>query len=98
MAITRIFRVRIVGAQRAEFEEKFSSVSIRFVNAAKGLIAVTIHKPTRWAPDEYSMISHWQDEASLETFVGKEWNRPKIPQGMEKLIEECWVHHYVSWA
>jgi heme-degrading monooxygenase HmoA len=97
MHITRIFRVRIAAAGREEFEAKFSSISIRFVNQAKGFISVSIHKPTRWAPDEYAMISQWEDEAALAAFVGEEWNRPKIPHGMESFVEECWVHHYGSW-
>lgn len=88
--------MRIVAARREAFEAKFSSISIPFVYA-EGSISVGILKPTRWAPDEYAMISKWEDEAALVAFVGEEWNRPKIPHGMENLVEDCWVHHYGSW-
>lgn len=98
MPITRIFRVQIDATQRVVFEEKFASISVSFVNAAQGLISVTIYKPTIWAPDEYSMISAWQDEKALQKFAGDDWSRAKIPHGMETFIKECWVHHYVSWS
>jgi len=60
-------------------------------------MSVSIYKPTQWAPDEYAMISHWKDRAAVQAFAGAEWNRAKIPHGMEHLIEECWVHHYEVW-
>jgi heme oxygenase (mycobilin-producing) len=97
MAITRIFRVQIVPELRHEFEEKFSTISVHAVDEANGFLAVSILKPTKWAPDEYAMISHWQDEAALKAFAGDNWNRPVIPHGMEKFVAECWVHHYDSW-
>jgi len=43
---------------REEFEERFTSISINAVNNAKGSIAVTMGMPTKWSPNEYSMISH----------------------------------------
>jgi heme oxygenase (mycobilin-producing) len=98
MKITRIFRVRIAPARREEFETKFTSISMPSVTQAKGVISVSIHKPTKWAPDEYAMFSQWEDEAALAAFAGEDWSRPKIPRGMESLVEECWVHHYRSWS
>jgi len=98
MPITRIFRVRIVADSRQEFEEKFASVSVHAVNEAPGFISVSIFKPTKWAPDEYAMITQWKNEESLKAFAGEEWNQAVIPPGMEKFVVECWVHHYESWA
>ena len=97
MAITRIFRVRIVPELREEFEEKFSSVSIRAVNEAQGFLSVTILKPTKWAPDDYSMVSQWENEVALRGFAGEQWVYAVIPPGMEKFVIEYWVHHYKSW-
>jgi heme oxygenase (mycobilin-producing) len=70
MAITRIFRVRITPELRAEFEEKFASISVSAVNHAPGAVSVTIHKPTKWAPYEYSIISQWESEEALKSFAG----------------------------
>jgi heme oxygenase (mycobilin-producing) len=98
MAITRIFRVRITPELRAEFEEKFASISVSAVNHALGAVSVTIHKPTKWAPYEYSMISQWESEEALKSFAGAKWSDAYIPLGMEKFVVECWVHHYESWS
>ena len=94
--ITRIFRVRINPALREEFEAKFASASIQAVQNQAGFISVNIGKPTQWAPDEYVMISQWENEAALIAFVGDSWNQAHIPKGMEKYAEECWVHHYYN--
>jgi heme-degrading monooxygenase HmoA len=98
MSITRIFRVRIHPELKLEFEEKFSSVSVRAVAEAPGLLAVSIFKATKWAPNEYAMISHWENVDALKAFAGEQWNHAVIPPGMEKFVVDCWVHHYVSWT
>lgn len=97
MLITRIFRVRIIAGLRKEFESTFASVSVGAVESAAGNIVFRILRPTRWAPDEYAMISVWDSEESLQAFAGDDWSRPVIPPGMEHYFQECWVHHYLSW-
>ena len=97
MTITRIFRVRIDPDLRDEFEAKFATVSVAAVTGAHGSRGVTIFRPTRWAPDEYAMISTWQDEAALAAFAGEQWNAAVIPPGMETYVVECSVHHYRVW-
>ena len=95
--ITRVFRVCIHPALRAEFEQSFTSTSIKAVTGQPGFVSVSIGKPTRWAPDEYIMISQWKDEQSLVDFVGHNWNEAHIPEGMERFVVECWVHHYEAF-
>ena len=96
--ITRIFRVRVPLALHAEFEKNFLGISVPFVKAHKGLVSVTVGRPTKWASDEYVMISVWHTEADLVAFGGDNWNKALIPQGMEKYISECWVHHYENFG
>jgi heme-degrading monooxygenase HmoA len=60
--ITRIFRVRVPVELHAEFESKFLSVSVPYVQTAPGLVSVSVGRPTRWVPDEYVMISVWRSE------------------------------------
>ena len=97
MPITRVFRVRIDPTRRAEFEQSFAEISVQAVIQAPGSLSVAVFRPTEWAPDEFAMISKWQDEAALRAFAGDDWNQAVIPSGMEALVRECWVHHYQSW-
>ena len=96
--ITRIFRVKVPVQHQPEFEKEFLSVSVPFVRGEKGLVSVSVGKPTRWRPDEYVMVSVWEDEGAVAAFAGENWNRAVIPKGMEKLIAECWVHHYENFG
>lgn len=95
--ITRVFRVKIKAELRDEFEPLFQSVSLAAVSNASGFIEASIGKPTKWAPDEYVMISAWANEQSLVDFVGADWNEAHIPDGMEKYVDTCRVHHYRSF-
>ncbi|MEM7282608.1 MAG: antibiotic biosynthesis monooxygenase family protein [Pseudomonadota bacterium] len=96
--IVRIFRVEIVPELREEFEQNFASVSIDAVKNQAGFVSATIGKPTKWAPDEYAMVSRWENELALEEFVGASWSQAHIPAGMEKYVLACWVHHYKEFG
>ncbi len=97
MSITRVFRVRIDSDLRQEFESQFSSIALHRIHEASGFISATIYKPTKWAPDEYALISQWESEASLITYYGEEWNQAVIKRGAERFVVACWLHHYQSW-
>jgi heme-degrading monooxygenase HmoA len=77
--ITRLFRARVPQSLTAEFEKKFLSVSVPYVEAAAGLVSVSVARPTRWIPDEYAMISIWRSEDDVAAFAGDDWNRAVIP-------------------
>ena len=95
--ITRVFRVQIRPELRSDFEPLFQSVSLDAVRGADGFLSVSIGRPTIWAPDEYVMISVWSDEQSVARFAGEDWNQAHIPEGMEKFVVDCWVHHYSAF-
>ncbi len=97
MPVIRLFRVRIHTALREEFEAKFAVISVNAVRDAEGALAVEIFKPGRWEPDEYLMISRWQDEKALRRFAGEDWNRAFIPDGMERFVKDCALHHFTGW-
>jgi heme-degrading monooxygenase HmoA len=96
--ITRIFRVRVPKQFHAEFEERFTTVSLPLVQGARGLISVAIGRPTLWEPEEYVMVSVWQTESDIASFAGERWNQPVIPHGMEQYVSKCWVHHYENFG
>jgi heme-degrading monooxygenase HmoA len=95
--IKRVFRVRIHPALRDGFEERFATISIAAVESAPGCLDVSIYRPTPWAPEEYAMVTHWENAEALQAFAGRDWNKAVIPSGMEAFVDECWVHHYEAW-
>ncbi len=92
--ITRIYRVEINPDLRAEFEPLFKTVAKASVADAPGCTQVTVGGPTDLAPDEYAMISVWDSVDSLHAFNGPDWSVPHIPDGMEKFVARCWLHHF----
>jgi len=96
--ITRIFRAKVDANLKDEFAIKFEQVSAALVKTYSGLISINIGKPTKWSPNEYVMISTWENEAALINFAGKDWNKAFIPDGMGKYIVECYVHHYALYG
>ena len=96
--ITRIFRVQIKPELRASFENDFQEISIPTIKGHRGLVSVNIGKPAKWSPDEYMMICCWKRVEDIEDFVGKNWNQPLIPSGMERYVVQCWVHHFEDFG
>ena len=92
--IIRIFRVQVPREEHAEFEQKFRSVSLPLVQAQPGLVSVVIARPLPCAPDEFTMITTWQDLDSLRAFAGPDYTAAVIPHGMEQHCIQTWVHHY----
>ena len=92
--IVRVFRATIPRSLHGEFEKKFREVSAPLVQSRSGLVSVEIARPTRWNPDEFVMVSRWNDEESLIAFAGESWHKPHIPAGMEQYISEFSVDHY----
>ena len=92
--ITRVFRAAVPIKLHAAFEEQFRAISVPLVASQPGLHRVTIGRPTRWNPEEFVMVSVWEDEESIAEFAGVAWNEPRIPSGMEDFITSCSVDHY----
>ena len=82
--IIRIFQVSIRPEYRDEFERDFNTISVDAAKNHKGLISCHIGGPTKWNPDDYVMITYWEDEDSLLAFAGKNWNQAIIPTEMQK--------------
>ncbi|MEP4431100.1 MAG: antibiotic biosynthesis monooxygenase [Hyphomicrobiales bacterium] len=96
--ITRIYRVRIKNELRSEFEPLFKTIARSSVSKFSGCRQVIVGGPSLLTPDEYAMTSVWDNERSLEEFAGSDWSVAHIPDGMEKFIDECWLHHFHDFA
>jgi len=93
--ISRIYRVRIKADLRDEFEPLFKTVARNSVARFAGCRNVVVGGPSPLTPDEYAMISDWDSEQSLSAFAGPDWSVAHIPEGMEKFVIACWVHHFI---
>lgn len=91
--IKRIYRVRIKPGLRAEFEPLFETVALASVAQAKGCQQVTLGWLTSHAPDDDSVVSCCDSAGSLQAFAGSDWSVPHIPEGMERCVDTCWLHH-----
>lgn len=92
--IIRVFQVTIDPKYREEFERDFQTISVETVQGHKGLISCHIAGPTKWNPDDYVMVTFWEDEASLAAFAGENWNEAVIPPEMAKYPRSFAVAHY----
>ena len=95
--IIRIFRVQVPRSLHQEFEQQFIAISVPYVQKFPWLISVFLGKPIVEDSEEYLMITHWKSLQTLQDFAGKKWQQAVIPEGMEKYVQECWVHHYQSF-
>ena len=96
MTITRIYRVQIKPELRDEFEPLLKTVALSSVKDAPGCQNAQLGGPTSKTPNEYSVTSIWDNEESLKSFVGSDWTKAHIPAGMERCVDQCWVHHYTE--
>lgn len=92
--ITRVYRVQIKAELREEFEPLFMTVAKGSVTKFSGCTRVVVGGPTPLTPNEYAMITDWDNETSLTAFAGTDWSVAHIPKGMERFVETCWVHHF----
>jgi len=93
--IIRIFRVQIYPELRADFERDFNTISVEAVKSHKTSLSCEIGYPTRWNPDEYTMITKWEKEEDLVAFAGENWNVSVIPDGMGKYAKHHSVTHFL---
>ena len=92
--ISRIFKLRVRPEQKQAFEKDFQDISLPYVRKQSGLMGMTVGNPTKWEPNDYLLITNWEDEQALIKFAGEKWNEAVIPAGMEKYIFQCSVDHY----
>ena len=96
--IIRVFRARIRAGHVAEHEALMREVSIPLMERQAGLLACYTGRPAGSNTDEYVMVSLWRDIASIQTFVGDDWEQPVIPDEREvAIIAETSVDHYEAF-
>ena len=90
----RVFQVTINLEYRDDFERDFKTISVETVQKNKGLISCQIGGPSKWNPDDYVMVTCWEDETALGEFAGENWNQAVIPEEMQQYPKTFSVAHY----
>lgn len=94
--ILRILRARIIPELQEEFEQGPAIMTVKLVLSQPGCVSCQITRPYRQDSSIYAMISLWESEAALKTFVGEDLGEAAIPAGMSRYITKSSVEHFIS--
>lgn len=92
----RIFRARVKPGRRGDFERLCQDKAIPMMRKQPGLITIQVGKPMERRPDDFVLVSVWQDLASLKAWAGEQWNAVVVMPGEAELIEEATLQHYIQ--
>ena len=59
--IIRVFRAKVQVGKAGAFEQKVRELSIPLVQRARGMVAFYSGRPMQPTPDEFVMVTLWQD-------------------------------------
>lgn len=94
--IMRIFRARVKPGRRGDFERLVREKSIPIMRRQSGLITIQVGRPMERRPDEFVLVTVWEDLASLQRWTGENWNEVVPMPGEADLMEEATLQHYVQ--
>jgi len=92
--IMRIFQVVIRPGKEAEFSRFFHETAIPLMKGTPGIVSVLPGAPQPDSPREFSFVMVWQDLASLQAFVGEDYQSPHIDPAEAELVESRVIKHY----
>ncbi len=92
--IMRIFQVLVREGKEKEFGEFFHSTAIPLMKGTDGIVQVLPGAPRADSPREFSFVMIWRDLASLEAFVGEDYQSPHIDPAEAELVEARTIKHY----
>ena len=96
-ALIRVFRASVKSGLAAEFQSFFIQEALPLISSQEGLRQVTIGLPSDDKPNEFLMISEWDNLESLKKFAGEDWNNAVIDQREAHLLVETAVDHYYQY-
>ena len=96
--LIRVFRAVVHPGQQAEFERFFLNKALPMVKTQRGLVSVMVGTPNAVSPEEFLMISSWQDLDALKGFAGEHWQNAVIDPDEAHLLKESFAYHYEAAA
>jgi heme-degrading monooxygenase HmoA len=94
--ITRVFRGQVQPGKQDEFRRVLEERGIPHFRQHAGFLGAHVGLPTEASPDEFLVITMWEDLDALRTFAGEHWYEAKILPGERDLLRTSFVHHYFT--
>jgi heme-degrading monooxygenase HmoA len=92
--IIRVFRTKVKPGTHKQYEALIQERVVPLMLRAPGLISLHIGCPLDDPPEEFLLMSVWQDLASMRAFVGPRWREAFVLPGEEHLVFHSIVDHY----
>ena len=96
--VIRVFRAHVQPGRQAEFEAMARRLSLPLVEKQKGLIGFFAGRPMGHSQDEFVLVTLWEDLASVQAFVGPDWEQAVVPEEERPVLVDTFVHHYEAYA
>ena len=93
--IIRVFRTKVKPGTHEQYEALIQERVVPLMLRAPGLISLHIGCPLDDPPEEFLLMSVWQDLASMRAFVGPRWREAFVLPGEEHLVLHSIVDHRV---
>jgi heme-degrading monooxygenase HmoA len=92
--IIRVFRTKVKPGAHKQYEALIRERVVPLMLEAPGLISLHAGFPLDDPPEEFLLMSVWQDLASMKQFVGRRWREAVVLPGEEHLVLHSIVDHY----
>ncbi len=96
--IIRVFRAKVQPGMQADYEKLLRTEAIPGLSEQPGLVALHVGTPIPQTPDEFVIISIWNDLESLLTFAGDSWLQSFVLPGEVDIVKESSVYCYTDLA
>jgi heme-degrading monooxygenase HmoA len=94
VVIIRVFRTKVRPGTHKQYEALIRERVVPLMLQAPGLISLHAGFPLDDPPEEFLLMSVWQDLASMKEFVGRRWREAVVLPGEEHLVLHSIVDHY----
>jgi heme-degrading monooxygenase HmoA len=92
--IIRVFRAKVRPGTHQQYEALIHQRVVPLMLEAPGLLSLHVGLPLDDPPDEFLLMSVWQDLAAMRAFIGARWREPLAVPGEEHLVLHSVVDHY----
>jgi heme-degrading monooxygenase HmoA len=92
--IIRVFRTKVRPGTHKQYEALIRERVVPLMLEAPGLISLHAGFPLDDPPEEFLLMSVWQDLASMKQFIGRRWREAVVLPGEEHLVLHSIVDHY----